>query len=188
MPKLLSILLFLLLLTACSNSLPSGPDPSPATTYARIVIDTYEPHGGFPAAFAADTYLTLYGLKNGNWEVLAEDDDSNLDSDQGGSSRMEILDMVSGQYFLKVTKGPTSPADTIGPYAVRVLSLEVGAFVTSAYPASFDVLSDEYEKMDAPEATPPLSVSPVSVDLGVDNLGRVLDSKTDIDWLEITLP
>jgi hypothetical protein len=178
--RLLAILL-LPLLMSCPGGGPL------ITTYARIVIDTYEPQGGLPMYIPADTFLTLYGLKNSIWEVAASDDDGNQDIGQAGSSRIELFDVAPGQYFLKVTKGPTSPAGTIGPYAVRVLSVDVGAALPG-YPPAFDVPSDPYENMDAPEAAPPLSITPVSIKLGTDDFGRILDTADDVDWLEITLP
>jgi len=160
-------------------------EPPGDGTYARIVIDTYEPHGGFPNAFPADTFLTLYGLKDGLWEELTTDDDGNTDSGQTDSSRIDIRDLGGGQYFLKVTLGPKS--NNTGAYAVRALSVDVGAGLP-AYPAAFDIASDPYENRDAPEEMPPLSIAPVGIKLGVNNLGRILDPAADVDWILVELP
>ena len=162
------------------------PPPPPSDgTYSRVVFETYEPNGGFPFAFPADTYLTLYGLKDGLYQALASDDDGNTIEGQSGGSRIDLTSLKSGQYFLKVTRGFGS--GDIGAYAVRVLAVDVGA-VLPAYPVPFTVLSDPYEKFDAPEAVPPLSLTPVSVKLGTDNLGRMLDSVEDVDWILVELP
>jgi hypothetical protein len=178
--KLLTILLFLPLLTSCPSS-----GPAPITTYARIVIDTYEPRGGLPGNVPADTYLTLYDA-SGN--QLASDDQGNTDSGQNGSSRIDyILGLTLGTYYLKVTKGSTNAT---GPYAVRFLWVDVGsALPVPPYdPLYLPIDPDPYEFMDAPETTPPLSIAPVSVNLGVDNFGRILDPTNDVDWLKLVLP
>jgi hypothetical protein len=148
--------------------------------YARLVIDTYEPHRSLPPYAAADTYLALYDAA-GN--LLAENNDGNTDLGQGGSSRIEVFGANSGRYFLKVTKG----TDRIGPYAVRVLSLAVGAALP-LYPDAFDILSDPYENKDAPEAVPPLSLMPAGIRVGTNNFGRILDPATDVDWILLDLP
>jgi hypothetical protein len=175
------------------------PPPSNGSAYPRIVIDTYEPHGGTPNDyFPADTYLDLYDA-SGN--LLTGDNDGNKDGGQGGSSRIEIFDMAPGQYFLKVT-WYQSEYINLGPYAVRVLSVDVNATTLPDYPAfpddfydglpeDFDFLSDPYEEPfnTDPDKTPPLSFTPAaSVKVGVDNLFRILDSETDVDWILVDLP
>jgi len=174
----LPLLIFLPLFLSCSVE-----GPAPVTTYERIVIDTYEPHGGFPAGFPADTYLGLYDA-SGN--LLAADDDGNTDSGQSGSSRIDyITGLTSGTYYIKVTLGFSSL--TLGAYAVRVLSL-TPAEAIPAYPPDFDITIDLYESMDAPETELPLSITPASIDVGTDDFGRILDPAADVDWLRFTLP
>jgi hypothetical protein len=182
--KLLAILCFLLLLTSCPSD-----GPGPVITYPRIIIDTYEPHGGFPAGFPADTYLDLYDASGNH---LAEDDNGNTDPNQTDSSRIDstkfpalAAGLTSGTYYLKVKLGDSSK--TTGPYAVRFLSVDVAAELP-AYPTAFDITVDTYESMDAPEVAPPLSITPVNINLGKDNLGRILEPASDVDWLKLTLP
>ncbi len=168
--------------TFTADEPPPPPPPNGGGKYARIVIDTYEPHGGLPLYIPADTYLALYDASG---KLLATNDDGNTDPGQNGSSRIDIADLGSGQYYLRVTKGPTS--SNIGAYAVRALSVNVGAALPG-YPAAFDVTSDPYENQDAPEAAPPLSITPVSIPLGTDNLGRILGTASDVDWFQVVLP
>jgi len=166
--------------------------PVPVTTYERILIDTYEPQGGLPIAFVTDTYLSLYDA-SGN--LLDEDDNGNTDTttspdtDQADSSRIDYTTgLNSGTYYIKVSIGGS--AQTIGTYALRVLSLSlVEAIPIPVYPVTVDVSSEaDYELLDAPEAAPPLSVTPVSIALETNNFGRILDSTSDLDWLMFTLP
>jgi hypothetical protein len=162
--------------------------PDGGETPAQIVIDTYEPRGGLVMYVPADTYLTLYlgQDQDGNW-LTAEDNNGNIDSGQNGSSRLYLDGLQPGQYFLKVTKGSTK---AIGPYAVRVLSVADGAGLPAypTFPTDFDFSIDPYENMDAPEEIPPLSKTPVSVKVGVNNLFRILDSVDDVDWILVEIP
>ncbi len=176
--RILPVLLSSLLVMSCENN-----GPIPPTTYERILIDTYQPQGGLPLNIPADTYLSLF---NASGSLLAADDDGNTDSGQNGSSRIDDTSgLTSGTYYIKITKGPGSA--NIGAYAVRLLSLAL-ADPIPAYPASFDVTSDPYEGQDAPEAAPPVTVTPMSMPLGTDNLGRILGTVSDVDWLYFVLP
>ena len=188
-------LLFLLFFLSCSVD-------GPPASYERILIDTYEPNGGFPlGGFPADTYLSLY---DSSGSLLDEDDNSNTDkttdpetgetlTDQTDSSRIDYTDgLSSGTYYIKVTIGSSS--QTTGNFALRVLALTLSDSIPiPVYPVSVDFSKEaDYELLDAPEEVPPftpLSERTVSsIALGTDDFGRILDSAGDVDWLVFVLP
>ncbi len=149
--------------------------------YDRIVIDTYEPRGGWGAGFPpTDTYLTLF---DDSGSMLEEDNDSTpYTDDHIGSAHIYYTDgLISGTYYIRVTSGFGS-----GPYAIRVLSLNKGAALPN--PIYFDSYSEstDYDDDDSKKNIPN---DPIDINVGnINAVNRRLNSSVDIDWLKFVLP
>ncbi len=175
-------LFLLIFIVAVFISCPNEADET--NVYERIVIDTYEPLGGFgaiPQQVPTDTYLTLF---NDSGSMLVEDNDSTpYTDDHIGSAHIYYTDgLISGTYYIRVTSGFGS-----GFYAIRVLSLNKGAALPD--PIYFGSHSDDsaYELDDASSGNIP--DNPIDIELGNDKaLNRKLNSDTDIDWMKLVLP
>jgi hypothetical protein len=163
-------------------------------TYARIVVQTYEPDGGTLGSHPpADTYLWLYDAL-GNLKASNDDGDPNvIGSTQSGSSLIDYKEgLAPGTYYIKVTNGlALSAPNSLGQYAVRVFALTSTQGIPG-YPEPDNIIleNDPYEPDDTLGAAPPLSEDPKAVIKPNDTAGamRVLNPAIDVDWIMVDLP
>jgi hypothetical protein len=191
------------LLIASAFALLGCSDPgNTPITYERIVIDTYSPNG----SYTADTYIDLFD-ENGDpdaddpWssddtgEALASADSGNPDWPM--MARIDYTgDLKPGDIYYIRVRGATETVDD--PYAIRVLSLNVGdslpgyVFLTPVVPPDDP---DSGENDDDPVSTGGVPTNPVPIQLGnANSLSRSIDNPSglpgdgDIDWFKLVLP
>ena len=165
----LPVLACLILLAACSNP-ATGP-----IYYPRIYIETYHPTEPITGA-DTETRITLY---DGSGNQLGQ---------AVQATAFAVLDylggLYSGTFYIEVDSGP-GPFGNIGPYAIRVLSLNLGESLPGYISFGSTNDPDTYEDDDASVLNIP--TSPVSISLG-GALNRYLDSIADPDWMVLVLP
>jgi len=188
------------LLIASAFALLGCSDPgNTPITYERIVIDTYSPNG----SYTADTYIDLFD-ENGDpdaddpWssddtgEALASADSGNPDWPM--MARIDYTgDLKPGDIYYIRVRGATETVDD--PYAIRVLSLNVGDSLPGYVSLSPVIGLDGYEDDDDPVSTGGVPTNPVPIQLGNSNsLSRSIDNPSglpgdgDIDWFKLVLP